>query len=182
MTADASCAHDDGQTFVVTRSGRPIGELRPLRRDRLGILTAARCGCFRPRRVSAPRVRAGQRKPLDGLRSAGQTRPVIGDGDGATPELGLAETVRALRSELEDAVAQADGAGIQFVVGSVQMEFNVAVRREAAGSGKARFWVLEAGAEAHYARETIQKVSLTLQPMASGDQPVRIERSSAERP
>lgn len=27
-------ALDDGQTFVVTRNGRPVGELRPLRRER----------------------------------------------------------------------------------------------------------------------------------------------------
>lgn len=27
-------ALDNGQTFVVTRNGRPVGELRPLRRDR----------------------------------------------------------------------------------------------------------------------------------------------------
>jgi hypothetical protein len=107
---------------------------------------------------------------------------VIDRGEGGRAELGLAETVRALRAELEEAVAQADDAGIQFVVGTVQMEFNVAVRRETAGSGKARFWVIEAGAEAHYARETIQKVSLTMQPVAGGDRPVRIERSSAERP
>ena len=27
-------ALDDGQSFVITRNGRPVGELRPLRRDR----------------------------------------------------------------------------------------------------------------------------------------------------
>ncbi|WP_375496542.1 type II toxin-antitoxin system Phd/YefM family antitoxin [uncultured Jatrophihabitans sp.] len=27
-------ALDDGNSFVVTRNGRPVGELRPLRRDR----------------------------------------------------------------------------------------------------------------------------------------------------
>jgi len=27
-------ALDEGQTFVITRNGRPVGELRPLRRDR----------------------------------------------------------------------------------------------------------------------------------------------------
>jgi antitoxin (DNA-binding transcriptional repressor) of toxin-antitoxin stability system len=27
-------ALDEGRSFVVTRSGRPVGELRPLRRDR----------------------------------------------------------------------------------------------------------------------------------------------------
>ena len=27
-------ALDEGRTFIVTRNGRPVGELRPLRRDR----------------------------------------------------------------------------------------------------------------------------------------------------
>lgn len=31
----------DGKTFVVTSNGRPIGELRPLRRDRFVAATAA---------------------------------------------------------------------------------------------------------------------------------------------
>jgi hypothetical protein len=97
-------------------------------------------------------------------------------------ELGLAETVAALRAELQDAGARASGEEIQFVVGPVQIELHVCVRREGTASGKARFWVLEAGAESHYARETIQKVTLTLEAHASDGEAIRVRRGSAERP
>jgi antitoxin (DNA-binding transcriptional repressor) of toxin-antitoxin stability system len=33
-------ALDDGQTFVVTRNGQPVGELRPLRRGRFAAAAA----------------------------------------------------------------------------------------------------------------------------------------------
>lgn len=97
-------------------------------------------------------------------------------------ELGLAEAVKALRAELQEAVAQASDEEIRFVVGPVQMEFNVAVRREAGASGKARFWVLEAGADSSYSKETIQRVTLTLQAVGGDGEPVRVTRGSAERP
>jgi antitoxin (DNA-binding transcriptional repressor) of toxin-antitoxin stability system len=34
-------ALDEGRSFVVTRNGRPVGELRPLRRDRFVAATVA---------------------------------------------------------------------------------------------------------------------------------------------
>ena len=34
-------ALDEGRTFVVTRNGRPVGELRPLRRERFVSATVA---------------------------------------------------------------------------------------------------------------------------------------------
>jgi hypothetical protein len=94
----------------------------------------------------------------------------------------LAETVKALRAELEEAVAQASGEEIRFVLGPVQIELHVCVRREATASGKARFWVLEAGAEGTYARETIQQVTLTLEAVGSNGEPIRVGRSSDVRP
>ena len=99
-----------------------------------------------------------------------------------TTELGLAETIEALRDELEAAMARSDGRKLQFVIGPVQVEFHVTVRREAGGGAKARFWVLEAGAEGKYALETIQKVSLTMEPVTADGSPVRVERGAKERP
>jgi hypothetical protein len=101
---------------------------------------------------------------------------------GAVENLGLAETVQALRAELNEAVAASRGSGVQFLVGTVQLEIHVAVTREAGASGKARFWVLEAGAEGKYSRESIQKVTVTLEPVSTDGEPISIERSSAERP
>lgn len=97
-------------------------------------------------------------------------------------ELGLGEAVRALRAELEQAVADAEGQEIRFAVGPVQLEFHVAVRRQAGAGGKARFWVIEAGTDAQYAKETIQKVTVTLEPATADGQPVRVNRGLNERP
>ena len=97
-------------------------------------------------------------------------------------ELGLAETVRALRAELQEAVAQAGDEDIRFVLGPVQMEFHVGVRREGGVNGKARFWVLEVGADGRYSQETIQTITLTLQPVAEDGGSIRVTRGSADRP
>jgi hypothetical protein len=51
-----------------------------------------------------------------------------------------------------------------------------------AASGKARFWVLEAGADSRYAKETIQRVTLTLTAVGEDGESIRISRGSAERP
>jgi NTP-dependent ternary system trypsin peptidase co-occuring protein len=97
-------------------------------------------------------------------------------------ELGLAETIEALREELETAMARAEGRDVRFLVGAAQVEFNVGVRREGGAGGKARFWVLEAAADARYVRETVQKVTLTLEPVGRDGSPVHVRRGSDERP
>lgn len=54
---------DDGETFVVTRNGVPVGELIPLRRHRF-VSAEAAVAIFR----GAPRVDYGQfRKDLDAV-------------------------------------------------------------------------------------------------------------------
>lgn len=56
-------ALDEGQSFIVTRHGTPVGELRPLRRHRF-VAAAAAVAMFR----DAPRVdTAALRRDLDDL-------------------------------------------------------------------------------------------------------------------
>lgn len=51
-------ALDDGKTFLVTRNGRPVGELRPLRRDRFAdAVTVAEMFRLAPQ-IDAERFRA----------------------------------------------------------------------------------------------------------------------------
>lgn len=97
-------------------------------------------------------------------------------------ELGLAETIEALREELETAIASSDDRRLRFLVGPIQVELHVGVRREAGAGGKARFWVVEATADGRYVSESIQKVSLTLEPVGEDGAPVRVERGGDERP
>ncbi len=58
-------ALDDGQTFVVTRNGRPVGELRPLHRDRfVDAVTVVEVFRHAPR-LDWPRMREDIDRHLD---------------------------------------------------------------------------------------------------------------------
>jgi hypothetical protein len=98
-------------------------------------------------------------------------------------QLQLAETVEALRAELARAAAAGAGAGFQFPVAGVQLEFHVAVTKTGEGSAGVKFWVVELGGSGSFAREEIQKVTVTLgAPVDDHGAPVKIYRRSDEMP
>ncbi|MFJ4687117.1 trypco2 family protein [Streptomyces sp. NPDC088789] len=80
----------------------------------------------------------------------------------------LAEMVRELRRELGAAMADGVGEAVRFELGPVEIEATVAVERAAEGSGKVRFWVVEAGGGGKDTRSRTQRITLTLQPVAVG--------------
>jgi hypothetical protein len=95
----------------------------------------------------------------------------------------LSETIEALREELGVAVAAADDQPIQFPVGSVQLEFQLGVTKDATAGGKVRFYVFELGGDAGYSREAVQKLTITLEaPVDEDGQPIKVSRRSAEKP
>ena len=77
----------------------------------------------------------------------------------------LALVVRQLRAELNEALIDAEGERLRFELGPVEMSLNVTVSREATPGAKVRFWVIEAGADAKFSRETIQEIKLVLTPV-----------------
>ncbi|MEU9303472.1 trypco2 family protein [Streptomyces sp. NPDC048269] len=98
-------------------------------------------------------------------------------------KLGLAETIAALRTELNEAVAAADDAGIRFEVGPIELEFHVGVTRQGGGRTGVRFWVVEMEAEGSYAREQVQRITLTLQPpVNSQGETVKVFDESHHKP
>jgi hypothetical protein len=105
------------------------------------------------------------------------------EGRAAVAEIGLRETIDALRAELTAARAEAADAEVQFPVAGVQLEFHVGVTRSAEGKGGVKFWVLELGGGGSYARETIQKVVVTLgPPVDRAGVPVKVADPSTVRP
>ena len=98
-------------------------------------------------------------------------------------QLELAETVEALRAELARAAAAGAGAGFQFPVTGVQLEFHVAVTKAVDGKAGVKFWVVELGGAASYAREEIQTVTVTLgAPVDQNGELVKVYRGSAQKP
>lgn len=97
--------------------------------------------------------------------------------------LGLAETIAALREELAEAVAAGSDADLRFGVGEVQLELSIGVTHQATGTGRAKFWVLELGGDGQYRREEIQRVLIRLEaPTDRTGRPVRVTRESLAKP
>ncbi|GAA2982580.1 trypco2 family protein [Kitasatospora sp. NPDC058063] len=77
-------------------------------------------------------------------------------------EIGLADTIRALRQELATAMADGEGSPVRLRVNSVKLDVEVAVTASAEVEGGVKFWVVSGGAKAAGARTATHTVSLEL--------------------
>jgi hypothetical protein len=84
--------------------------------------------------------------------------------------VGLAEAIKALRSELTSSMAEGSDKELKFRLGPVEMEFAVAVTREAGGEAGVKFWVVSLGGKGTLTSETTHRVTLQLQPLAQSGQ------------
>jgi hypothetical protein len=78
--------------------------------------------------------------------------------------LDLADVIKSLRQELNEAMVEGAGKLIQFELGPIDLEFQVAISREGGGSGKIRFWVVELGGEGKVSSASTQLIKLQLTP------------------
>ncbi|MFD0209625.1 trypco2 family protein [Streptomyces hirsutus] len=98
------------------------------------------------------------------------------------PWTGLAETISAVRAELEQAMEDGRDHPISFRTGPVEMEFAVDVRKN--GEARAKVMVLpwSAEAKAGYAAATTSRLKITLQPVDPDGEDQKINADSPERP
>ncbi|MEU1983274.1 trypco2 family protein [Nocardia sp. NPDC019395] len=96
-------------------------------------------------------------------------------------EIELSDAVAALRNELLRAAAQGAGSGIGFLVGPIEMSFEVELRADAKVKGGFKAWVVTGDAEAGGSRARKHRVSLTLTPqLGSGTDLIVGAETSAE--
>jgi NTP-dependent ternary system trypsin peptidase co-occuring protein len=81
--------------------------------------------------------------------------------------IGLADTMRALRRELD--VARAEGADdrVRFELGPVEVEFALTVARDAEADAGIRFGVVSIGAKGSVSSESAHRLKLVLTPTDS---------------
>jgi hypothetical protein len=81
------------------------------------------------------------------------------------PELmGLSGALDGLREELESAWMKGAGKALRFRVSEVTLTLQAVARRDVEGSGKVRWWLVEAGGGVTAGTETTQTLVLTLTP------------------
>jgi hypothetical protein len=80
--------------------------------------------------------------------------------------VGLADAVRALRSELTVAMAEAedDGQRLRFELDAVEMEFLLEVRNEGGAEAGVKFWVINLRANGGVSSGSTHRVKLALSP------------------
>jgi hypothetical protein len=82
-----------------------------------------------------------------------------------SPELmGLSSALEGLREELEAVWAQSAGKALRFRVGTVTLTLEALARRDTEGSGKIRWWLVEAGGGVTAGTGKSQTLVLTLTP------------------
>lgn len=83
-------------------------------------------------------------------------------------EIELAAAVASVRDELMAAAARGAGSDVEFVVGPIELEFAVEMRRDVKVKAGLKVWLVSADAEAGAARGRTHKVKLTLTPKNPG--------------
>lgn len=81
------------------------------------------------------------------------------------PGVGLAAALEALRDELELAWRTSRGRDVRFRTSGVTLTAQTVARMDKDGSGKIRWWLVEAGIDMKSTSERTQTLTLTLTPM-----------------
>jgi hypothetical protein len=76
----------------------------------------------------------------------------------------LAKAIEVLRSELVEAVRAGADEEIQFALGPIELELEVAVERKVDGQAGIKFWLVSVGGGAGRSSGTTHTVRLTLTP------------------
>lgn len=79
--------------------------------------------------------------------------------------VGLATALEALRDDLESAWIASEGRRIRFRTTGLTVTLETVARQDIGGSGKVRWWIVEAGGSASSGSEQTQTLTLTLTPM-----------------
>jgi hypothetical protein len=95
--------------------------------------------------------------------------------------LPLASTIRSLRTELVEAMRQAEGEALRFELGSVELELLVEVQKATSGQGGVRFWVVSLGGERGTTRTGTHRITVSLQPVGKDGRRALV-RDDAARP
>jgi hypothetical protein len=101
----------------------------------------------------------------------------------AGEELGLAEAIDAVRSELRKAQDRGRGADVRFTVGAVEVEFVVEVIKQAGAEASVKvLHILSLGGKGEVAKGETNRVKVVLNPLGVGGRPFEVASEQPGRP
>jgi hypothetical protein len=86
--------------------------------------------------------------------------------------IGLADAIRALRTELGESIHAGVEEELRFQVGEIELQFHVEVERSVEASGGVNFWVVQLGGKGGQTSTDTHLVKIPLKPVTSSLEPV----------
>jgi hypothetical protein len=93
----------------------------------------------------------------------------------------LNDAINELREELKLSQEKGRKQDLQFSIGSIEVEFEVALEEELGSSAKINWWILGGDIDSKMKDASKHKIKLTLQVVDSGDKPFRVSNNQTER-
>jgi len=93
----------------------------------------------------------------------------------------VADAIKQLRTQLEDAQQEGTGKALRFVAKSVELELGIVFRSEKEGGGGMKAWFLDISGKAKVADETTHKVKLLLEPVGRDGKPTLVSDPEHEK-
>ncbi|GCA69219.1 hypothetical protein MiYa_00744 [Microcystis aeruginosa NIES-2519] len=86
--------------------------------------------------------------------------------------VGLRETLEALRVELSKSILASEGEQIRFEVGDIELEVQFVVEQSKEGKGGLKFWVVEMGGGVTNKDTITHRIKIPLKPIWKDGKPV----------
>ncbi|MGH6847700.1 MAG: trypco2 family protein [Methylocella sp.] len=93
----------------------------------------------------------------------------------------IAEAIKQLRVQLEDAQHEGKGKDLRFLAKNVEVELGVVFKTEAEGIAGVKGWFLDISGKAKTGDETAHKVKLVLEPVGRDSKPTMVGDTEHEK-
>lgn len=94
----------------------------------------------------------------------------------------LADAIDVLRQQLTSAMLAGRDSPLRFEVGRLTLELEVAVTKTGEGRAGIMFWLVDFGAKAEYANAATHRVTMILNPVDQGGQPIKLGDADSVKP
>lgn len=98
-----------------------------------------------------------------------------------TENVTVADAIKQLRAQLEDAQHEGLGRDLRFLAQSVEVELAIVFKSETEGGAGVKAWFLDVSGKAKAGDETTHKVKLVLQPVGRDGKPTLVSDGEHER-
>lgn len=96
-------------------------------------------------------------------------------------EVRVADAIKALRAELEEAQQAGEGKKVRFLARSVEVEFALVLKDEVEAGGGVKAWFVDLSAKGKTSDESSHKIKLVLEPVDPHGKPTMVSDPNLEK-